>query len=80
MSNIAFFKDQLRQKMKDDLPGQRLIGDSGHSGEPDFISTENSFDPHDVFEFEDRMMAHHETFNQQLKCFVVLKTAFCHED
>lgn len=68
MNDMAVIKDRLRQKMKDDLLGRRLIGDSGYSGEPDFISTKT--------EFEDRTMARHETFNQRLKCFAILKIPF----
>lgn len=80
MNDIKVFKSKLMNIMKQRLPGRRLIGDSGYSGVPDLISTKNEFDPREVSEFKDRVMARHETYNQRLKCYGVLTKHFRHED
>ena len=79
-NDVAVFKSRLQTTMRDNFPGRRLIGDSGYSGVPEFISTKNSFDPKEIAQFKDRVLARHESFNQRLKCFAVLKTPFRHEN
>ena len=69
----------FRQRLKTKLPvGKKVIGDEGYRGEPDFISTKNEFDPREIAEFKERVLAHHETFNQRLKNFNCLTTKFRH--
>jgi hypothetical protein len=68
--DIAVFRESL----KTNLPrGKRVIGDDGYRGEPDYISTKNEFDPREVAEFKERVLARHESFNQRLKIFNCLK-------
>ena len=55
-----------------------MIADDGYRGEPDFISTQNYFDPREIAEFKERVLAHHESFNQRLKTFNCLTTKFRH--
>jgi hypothetical protein len=46
--------------------------------QPDFISTKNEFDPREIAEFKEPVLAHHETFNQRLKNFDCLTAKFQH--
>lgn len=64
--------------MKTKVPGKRVIGDSGYSGEPDVISLKNDFDPKELSEFKNRVTARHETNSQRLKTYKVLTKAFRH--
>ena len=77
-NDITVFRNMLMGVMREKLPGRRLIGDAGYSGEPAIISTKNEFDPQELSEFKNRVMARHESFNQRLKCFQVLTKPFRH--
>jgi len=77
-NDIDVFRMKLKQKMTDELPGWRIIGDKGYTGEADIISTFNEFDTRELWEFKDRAQARHETFNQRLKCYKILSTKFRH--
>lgn len=73
--NISVFRQELKNKIP---PGRKVIADDGYKGEPERISLRNEFDPREIAEFKERVMARHETFNQRLKNFNCLSQRFRH--
>lgn len=73
--DISIFRQKLKKKIPKD---RRVVGDEGYRGEPDIISTQNDFDPRELAEFKERVLARHESFNQRLKNFDCLTTKFRH--
>lgn len=73
--DISVFRQELKNKIP---PGRKVIADDGYKGEPDIISLRNEFDPREIAEFKERVMARHETFNQRLKNFNCLSQRFRH--
>jgi hypothetical protein len=63
--------------LKSKIPaGKRAIGDEGYVGNPDKITTRNSFDSDAVKKFKRRVKARHETFNGRLQAFGILNHPF----
>ena len=60
-------------------PGKNIIGDCGYLGEPDLISTHNTFDTPEVKILKMRSRARHETFNGRIKNFNILEDRFRHD-
>lgn len=79
-NDISTFRRKLKNKMLSLLPGKRLIGDKGYRGEAELISTRNDYDPPEIAEFKDRVLARHETFNLKLKFFNCLSQPFRHKE
>ena len=63
----------LKSKIPD---GKRGIADEGHVGDPNKLSTRNTFDSEELKEFKKRAKARHETFNSRLKAFAILRDPF----
>ena len=55
------------------------IGDKGYRGVSECISTRNPFDPPEIYEFKDRVLARQETYNLRLKKWDILSEAFHHD-
>ena len=79
-NDLMVFRQKLMGEMERLVPGRRCIGDKGYKGEPDFISTRNEYDPKELMEFKDRVLARHENFNQRLKCFECLTKMWRHKE
>jgi hypothetical protein len=63
--------------LKSKIPaGKRAIGDEGYVGNPQKITTRNSFDSDAVKKFKKRVKARHETFNGRLQAFGILNQPF----
>lgn len=60
--------------------GKRIIGDKGYRGEPNYISTPNSFDNDQVKLYKSRARARHETINSRIKSFKCLSERFHHSN
>lgn len=68
-NDISTFRRKLKALFEWLFPGKRIVGDKGYRGEKDIISTRNDYDPAEIAEWKDRVLARHETFNQSIKCF-----------
>ncbi|CAB9510681.1 unknown protein [Seminavis robusta] len=66
-NDIATFQKKLKGKMQEHLPDKRILGDAGYEGESSIISHRNPFDPEEIAEWKDRVMARQEKFNKLLK-------------
>lgn len=76
--DITVFRKKLKEEMEQQVPGRKAVGDRGYRGEPELISTRNEFDPEDLAEFKDRVLARHETFNAKVKVFKSMSTPWRH--
>ena len=56
----------------------RAIGDKGHRGEPDYLSARSEYDPIEIAQFKNRVLARQENFNRLIKLFKCLVHAFRH--
>jgi hypothetical protein len=83
LNDISVFQSKLLKKIQsftaDNDVAFKGIGDKGYRGEAEYISTRNDLDPEEISEFKNRALARHETFNQKLKMFAVLRDQFRHE-
>lgn len=77
-NDMSTFRNKLWDEMETLLPGKRIIGDKGYRGEPKIISTRNEFDPEELVEFKDRVLARHESVNQSIKCWKAMTEKWRH--
>jgi DDE superfamily endonuclease len=77
-NDLSLFRLALKEEMETKAPGRRIIGDKGYRGETEIVSTRNEFDPPEIAEFKDRVLARHETFNQRLKVWGCLNVKWRH--
>ncbi|CAB9530689.1 unknown protein [Seminavis robusta] len=77
-NDIKTFKMKLMEKMETILPEKRIVGDKGYRGAKHIISTRNEFDPEEIAEWKDRVLARQESFNESIKCFKVCRDIFRH--
>ena len=73
--NITMFRSGLRDKAGRGILG---VGDRGFRGEPDHLSTPNSFDPEELSKFKSQASAHQETVNNRMKTFQCLQQRWRH--
>ena len=82
-NDIAIYKEELLGHIREyaSSVGRSVkgIGDKGYRGVDEFISTRNPFDPKEIYEFKDRALARHETYNSRLKNWKVLTSLFRHD-
>jgi len=83
-NDLGVFQENLREALSDlsddkDAP-RRVIGDGIYSGDPDFVSTKNDFDPYEIAQFKNRALSRHEKYNGLLKNFKVLADRFRHQN
>jgi hypothetical protein len=82
-NDIAIYKGDLMERNRQYATsvGRSVkgIGDKGYRGAGEFLSTRNPFDSEDVYEFKDRVLARHETYNSRLKNWQVLTKLFRHD-
>lgn len=74
-NDITVFRKGLKAMIP---PGKRVIADGGYAGEPEIISTPNSYDSKDLAKFKSRVRLRQETFNKRIKIFKCLDERFRH--
>jgi len=83
-NDLGVFQEELKGRLQQlaeraNAP-RRLIGDGIYSGEPDYMSTKNDFDPYEIVQFKNRGLSRHEKYNGLLKFFKVLSHPFRHQN
>lgn len=73
--DISVFRKQ--DGIMEKIPaGRKLIADRGYNGESDKLSTPSPHDTAHVRAYQSRARARHETFNNRIKAFGMLKNTF----
>lgn len=76
-SDITVFRKP--DGLKDKIPhGKKVVADKGYRGEPDKISVPNTHDSLIASDYKKRARSRHETFNQRIKSFNIMKEQFRH--
>ena len=76
-NDAMIFKEKLMHSLP---PGKKVIADGIYAEEElrPYCSTKSDFDPPEISDFKNRVLARHETFNGLCKNFAILSTPFRH--
>ena len=66
-NDVSTFRKKLKGIFQDLFPGKKIIADKGYKGERDLVSMRNPFDPDELTEFKDRVLARHESRSMRMQ-------------